>query len=139
MKLRNPDLLTLYTANESFAERLPNAPGSIFVRGDIELSTTLYEQAGTLAVKVRADTTPLTWIRLRWNFTEEERRNEPVRILGDHWERGYGDLVWRGIEPGRMMPWYILVSNGSDACPDTAGRRTEGFGVRVRPGAICAW
>ncbi len=139
MKLRNPDLLTLYTADGECTAPLSPAPGSIFVRGDIELSTTLFEQAGTLSVKVRAASTPLRWIRLRWNFTPDERRDEPVKILGDHWERGYGDLVWRGIEPGRMMPWYILVSNGSDACPDTTGRRTEGFGVRVRPGAVCAW
>ena len=41
-----------------------------------------------------------------------------MKILGDHWERGYGDLAWRGIEPERIMPWYMLVSDGSDADPD---------------------
>ena len=133
MKLRFPDLVTVTCEEVSFA--FSGASGErndvfcFLSRGDGE----------SLSVSLRADGTPVRYIALRWNFTAEERREEPVRILGDHWERGYGDLAWRGIEPERVMPWYMLVSNGSDRDPDVSGRHTEGFGVRVRPRAMVSW
>ncbi|GHU02801.1 hypothetical protein FACS1894147_05520 [Spirochaetia bacterium] len=51
-------------------------------------------------------------------------------VLGDHWERGYGDLEFRGIVPDRVMPWYLLVSHG-----DT----TMGIGVKTGARAFCSW
>ncbi|MTD17194.1 hypothetical protein GIS00_24985 [Nakamurella sp. YIM 132087] len=53
-----------------------------------------------------------------------------VRVLGDHWERGYGDLEWRGPAADRPLPWYFLLQH------DEA---TVGIGVRTGPGAWCAW
>jgi alpha-galactosidase len=52
------------------------------------------------------------------------------RFLGDAWERGYGDLEWRGIVPERVMPWYVL-------CWD--GRQAAGFGVKTGPSALVYW
>ena len=132
MKLRLPDLLTVYTESESFS-----ASAYPLCRGDVEAGLSL--SPDVLSVTLRAGSTPVKYLCLRWNFREDEKRGEPVRILGDHWERGYGDLAWRGIEPERIMPWYMLVSNGSDRNPDCAGRLTEGFGVKVRPGAMVSW
>lgn len=79
------------------------------------------------------------YLILRWNFSDGERRNEPVKIYSDEWERGYGHICWRGIEPERVMPWYISVSNGSDSVRDFSGRFTECFGVKVQPNAMCSW
>lgn len=60
-----------------------------------------------------------------------KRAVEPdVKLLGDHWERSYGDLSWRGVDGNRPMPWYFLVDDG---------RRTDGFGVMVQPNALCSW
>lgn len=53
-----------------------------------------------------------------------------IMILGDHWERSYGDLGWRGIDGGRPLPWYFFISGG---------RRTDGYGVMVQPNALCSW
>jgi len=53
-----------------------------------------------------------------------------MRYLGDHWERSYGDLEWRGEVPGRTMPWYFMAFDGA---------RTHGYGVRTGPGAMCFW
>lgn len=92
-----------------------------------------------LRVRLRAETTPVKYLRLRWVFTEKEKRHEPVRVYGDAWERGYGDLCWQGIVPERCMPWVCAVSNGSDCCADVSGRMTECFGVMVRPSAFCLW
>ena len=133
MKLRLPDLVTIFAAEDSF--RFSGPAGE---RGDVACRLRLTE-GDALEVTMTASGTPLRYLALRWNFTADEKRDEPVKILGDHWERGYGDLAWRGIEPERIMPWYMLVSNGSDADPDFGGRHTEGFGVAVRPHAICSW
>jgi alpha-galactosidase len=53
-------------------------------------------------------------------------------ILGDAWERSYGDLQWRHRQPERPLPWYWLAH-------DVATGATQGMGVDVGPAALCAW
>lgn len=53
-----------------------------------------------------------------------------LRILGDHWERGYGDLEWRGIVAQRIMPWYFLINQGHS---------TFGIGVKTGCRSMCFW
>lgn len=65
-------------------------------------------------------------IRLRWNY----RIPKKALFLSDAWERSYGDMGWKGMSGGRFMPWYFLAS--------TEGK-TLGFGVKVRPSAMCYW
>src|SRR5205085_896966 len=50
--------------------------------------------------------------------------------LGDAWERGYGDLEWRGWAPDRVMPWYVATTDGSG---------THAYGVRTGAAALCLW
>ncbi len=119
MKLRKPDRINIYTETGS-----TDGVDVKFNAGKVTLT---------------ADQTPVRYLRFRWNFTECEKRNEPVKILGDEWERAYATMEWRGIVPVRTMPWVCIVSNGSDSNLNTAGRFTECFGVKVRPGAMCFW
>ncbi len=133
MKLRIPDYAVISTEEKKI--RVPFS--GVYDGGAFVLYASLTD--GALKLSVRADEMPLKSVRLRWNFREDELRGEAVKVLGDHWERGYGDLTWRGIEPERVMPWYMLVSNGSDADGDFTNRFTEGFGVRVQPGAMIFW
>ncbi len=51
-------------------------------------------------------------------------------VLGDHWERGYGDLEWKSASLAGAMPWYFLTDNGKSVC---------GYGVKVQAAAICWW
>ncbi len=81
--------------------------------------------ARQLRVRVSSDA-PLRRVHLRWT----DRVPSVVRVLGDHWERGYGDLEWRGIVPERVMPWYFLTHDGE---------RTHGYGVRTGGGALAHW
>ncbi|HEY5821162.1 MAG TPA: hypothetical protein VIT20_04265 [Propionibacteriaceae bacterium] len=53
-------------------------------------------------------------------------------VLGDAWERSYGDLEWRGHRPERPLPWSHLVQ-------DRARGETWGAGVEVRGGAFAFW
>ncbi|MBQ4085381.1 MAG: hypothetical protein IJC54_02265 [Clostridia bacterium] len=131
MKLRMPDIYRVYTDNCEYTSHSPVS------EGDIRMAASWMGSA--LRVSIAADKTPLKYIMLRWNFADNEKRDEAVHIMGDHYERGYSDLRWAGIEPERIMPWYMLVSNGTDRCADTAGRFTEGFGVKVQTGSIVTW
>jgi alpha-galactosidase len=69
-------------------------------------------------------------VALRWRHHPGGRA--PALVLGDAWERSYGELQWRGIQPERPLPWYWLGT-------DPASGTTAGLGVRTRAGALCCW
>ncbi len=79
-----------------------------------------------LPIRVRSDSSELTFIHLRW----KTKQNEATHFIGDHWERSYGDLEWRSMIPNRVMPWYCLSYDG---------RMLSGFGVKTQPSAFCFW
>ena len=68
----------------------------------------------------------VSFLTLRWKC----RVSGSLAILGDAFERAYGNLEWRGIVPERVMPWYCVTNDGTTC---------EGYGVRVRPNAFCYW
>ncbi len=69
---------------------------------------------------------PVKRVHLRWHGSQEQVQ----LLLGDQWERAYGDLGWRPCIPDRIMPWYFLSWNGS---------ATHGYGVRTGASALCFW
>ena len=133
MKMRMPDYVGLHT--EMGRQYHPFA--ACVRQDDIAVETALCGEV--LHIDLTADSTPVKYITLRWNFTAQEKRTDTVKVYGDVWERSYCNLEWRGIVPDRMMPWVCAVSNGSDQNRDYTGRYTECFGVKVRPNAMCMW
>ena len=129
MHIRMPDLVSLYMEGAGRVDALRHE--------DVKLKLSL--ENGRLHVRLCADTTPMRYVRLRWNFMPNEIPHDPVRVTGDTWERGYGDMQWCGIVPQRCMPWVCAASTGSDMQADDTGRVTYCYGVRVRPGAMCFW
>jgi alpha-galactosidase len=100
-------------------------------RDDAAAAVTFQQAAsGGLAVGISAPGAAVTRVALRWD------RPIPVgaRVLGDAWERGYGDLDWRGIVAERPLPWYALITD-----EDTG--ETFGFGVKTgaAAGALASW
>jgi alpha-galactosidase len=79
-------------------------------------------------VRVTCPSGPLSRVVLRWEI------NLPgdTLYLGDHWERGYGDLQWRFLQPDRIMPWYF-------AAHQTTSGSTFMAGVKTQPAAFCFW
>lgn len=123
--IQNPDYIVIETDETTLDTALRIAGGTACVQaGDITLN--FEERGGALDVRVSAQTSALRVIRLRWNF----RIPSGTRFLGDAWERSYGDLEWRGFSAARAMPWYFLAAMGTE---------TTGYGVRVRPNAMCFW
>ncbi len=133
MQIRTPDYVCLYTENGNdnyqFNECIKNE--DVVVKFSLEKDL--------LHIDLTADTTPVKYVTLRWNFTTQEKRSDIIKVYGDAWERAYCDLEWRSIIADRMMPWVCAVSNGSDQNRDFSGRYTECFGVKAAPNAMCMW
>ena len=52
------------------------------------------------------------------------------RVLGDAWERGYGDLEWKVPEASDVLPWYVLIHGD---------RVTHGYGVMTGCASFASW
>lgn len=76
-----------------------------------------------LAITVQAAT--VRAVRLRWS-----QALSACQVLGDAWERGYGDLEWRGLVAERELPWYALIHDGT---------ALHGIGVATGGAAFASW
>ena len=117
---RTPDVVMI---EEQQAVSVAGKDG-LFALGDVSVETAA--GADALLVYVTAQSAPVKKVRLRWHFANRLKG----RVLGDAWERSYADLGWQNVTPYQTLPWYALV-NQDDA--------TVGYGVKVRPAAVCSW
>jgi alpha-galactosidase len=116
-----PIAATLFT--ESGARPLARS-GNHWQAPGIDLTTEPAEHSP--ALRLRTPTENPLRLHVRWATILPN----DVRLLGDAWERSYGDLAFRGMEPERILPWYVLA---------TDGRVIHAFGVRTAPAALCFW
>ncbi len=143
MKLRLPDQIKIFSSSVGFpAEGLTFSGGGCSARrDDVFVSMSIDkddEKSGkeSLALILTAVESPVKYLRLRWNFSSDEKR-ENVRICGDAWERAYGDLEWRGAVPERIAPWYMLVADGKNSSNGIG--RCDAYGVKTQPSALASW
>ena len=123
--LRTPDAVAVYLEKQ----RVPlKRAGARWTGAAIEVVTEPRKsaQGGELPISLIAPRDAVMKIGLRWKGSVPEA----WRFLGDHWERSYGDLEWRGIVPHRLMPWYFLASDG---------QRAQGCGVKTGCASIACW
>ena len=79
-----------------------------------------------LYVYLKASNVRPKYICMRW----KHRITEFVRILGDAWERSYGDLEWRSLNGEQFMPWYFLAHSEKE---------TVGCSVVVQPNSLVSF
>lgn len=77
-------------------------------------------------VWLKAESTYPKFVCMRWNHCIKE----PVKIMGDKWERSYGDMEWHSLNGEIFMPWYFLAHSGKE---------TVGCGVMVQPGSFVSF
>ena len=82
--------------------------------------------AAGMPIRIEAPEAPLLRVHLRWHAAVPER----WCILNDQWERSYGDLEWRGLAAGRVLPWYFLAFDG---------RATHGYGLATGGSCFAFW
>ncbi|OOQ62311.1 hypothetical protein BC343_02845 [Mucilaginibacter pedocola] len=65
-------------------------------------------------------------VRLKWKYESKKYS----KVLGDHWERTYGDLGWKTADANARNPWYVLLHDA---------KQTAAFGVKTGCNTICYW
>ena len=107
-----------------------NAPRSLMRSGaewsSGDMVVRLHAAPAGQKVKLASPTLALTHVHLRWagSFAGD------AVILGDQWERSYGDLEWRAMVPDRVLPWYCAMNDRTV---------THGYGVRTGSAALAFW
>ena len=102
LKFSESAYMTVKTEQETY--KIPQSGAKVTI-GDICIE--IQENGEQEDVYLTADTSAVEWIKIRWN----QRFPRQVKILGDVWERGYGEFQWRGMSASRVMPWYFLASH----------------------------
>ena len=122
LKVNRPDFIELTTETKTVTAKWKNDDYNLD-----DINVKLNQDNEHLAIFLTAQTSKVKWIKLRWNNLSWDKN---VRFLGDAWERGYGDMEWKGMNPNRFMPWYFCAkSEAKSIC----------YGVKVRPSAMCFW
>lgn len=122
LKVNKPDFMELTTETKTVTAKWENDDYNLD-----DINVKLNQDNEHLAIFLTAQTSKVKWIKLRWNNLSWDKN---VRFLGDAWERGYGDMEWKGMNPNRFMPWYFCAkSEAKSVC----------YGVKVRPSAMCFW
>jgi alpha-galactosidase len=121
--LRAPDRVVVQTPTGD-GELRPDTGERWTGDGGLVVTTTM--RPGALHVTLAAPAVAVTRLHLRWRG----RLSDTRLILGDAWERGYGDLEWRSWVPDRVMPWYFATYDGA---------LTHTYGVRTGARAFCFW
>lgn len=122
LKVNRLDFIELTTETKTVTAKWKNDDYNLD-----DINVNLNQDNEHLAIFLTAQTSKVKWIKLRWNNLSWDKN---VRFLGDAWERGYGDMEWKGMNPNRFMPWYFCAkSEAKSVC----------YGVKVRPSAMCFW
>lgn len=122
LKVNRPDFIELTTETKTVTAKWENDDYNLD-----DINVKLNQDNEHLAIFLTAQTSKVKWIKLRWNNLSWDKN---IRFLGDAWERGYGDMEWKGMNPNRFMPWYFCAkSEAKSIC----------YGLKVRPSAMCFW
>jgi hypothetical protein len=124
---RHPDLAGIFSTESGdrvILKREAESWHSSSPKIDVEVRTELASEG--ILIKVSAPNNPVTRVHLRWNLQVPNT----VVVLGDAWERSYGDLAWRGITPERPLPWYFATHHDGV---------THAYGVKTGARAFCFW
>ena len=126
--LRQPSFAWVVVGDaEDEAPRAMGCSGERWTGAGVELRCAV--GAAELELTLSAPKVSVRRVHLRW----VGKTVATARVLGDAWERSYGDLAWMAMEAERVLPWYCVVETGG------SGERTQGYGVRTGAGAFCFW
>lgn len=104
--------------------KLTSSGGNAFTYQDIHVE--LKASRDGSAVFVQSPSESLQSIRLQWKYNTSSY----TKLLGDHWERSYGDLAWNTPQAAVKAPWYLLLHDA---------KHTACFGVKTGTNSICYW
>jgi len=111
-----------------------------------EITVRLPASGNNTAVVVESPVQALHYVRLLWNLPSLK----PASVLGDHWERTYGDLQFAPPSFDKKMPWYFIAREAGTSPGSATGTAygsatatTQGtttcFGVKTGCNSIAYW
>ena len=125
--LRPPDHVTAYADLQQPLKLDSSSAGEHWRGSGVEVDSIVSAQS--VAITVASPQVELRYVHLRWQMTV----STDLLVLGDAWERSYGDLAWRSLVPERVLPWYFATldehSAGTFHC----------YGVKTGAAALCFW
>ena len=98
-----------------------------------EVSVRLPASGNNTVVVVESPVQALHYIRFLWNLPSLK----PANVLGDHWERTYGDLQFNPPSFDKKMPWYF-IAQGEGASTTAAQGGSAGTAQGASYGASTA-
>jgi alpha-galactosidase len=104
--------------------KLSGTNGSVFTHEDVRVE--IKASGDAQAVYVQSPAADIQGIKLHWKYNTSGY----TKVLGDHWERTYGDLAWKAPENNVKNPWYVLLHDD---------KQTAGFGVKTGAATMCWW
>ncbi len=69
---------------------------------------------------------PVCVVKVVWKNTYFD----DAKLLGDEWERAYGNMEWKKIDASGKMPWYFFAYEN---------KKIYAFGVKTQPNSFCYW
>ena len=118
------------TAYGGFQQTLPVAAIPLTPRGErwsgggVEVESK--PEGESLRFTLTSPARPIALVHVRW----KRRIPADLTILGDAWERSYGELGWRNLIPERVLPWYFATFDG---------KTCHAYGVKTDSCALCFW
>ncbi|WP_158993708.1 alpha-galactosidase [Mucilaginibacter sp. L196] len=91
-----------------------------------DITVKLHYNHADLGASVHSPTMALHNVQLQWTYAVPSSSI----VLGDHWERTYGDVHFQPALFSRKLPWYFVLHNGA---------ATTCFGVKTGCNTICYW
>ncbi len=84
------------------------------------------DNAGGMPIQVESPRIAVSRVVLHWSHATRP----DALVLGDAWERSYGELHWTTPASRRPLPWYFLLRMAEE---------TFGFGVETGAASIACW
>ncbi|MEO8413482.1 MAG: hypothetical protein ABI472_07465 [Ginsengibacter sp.] len=82
--------------------------------------------ADKIEVYAQSPTVALQKVKLSWKYATAGT----AVILGDAWERTYGNISWQKINEAKILPWYCVAHDDDN---------TVCFGVKTGCNTFCSW
>ena len=120
--IRMPDAVVILSEDNTFT--MQSSDKTTWMYKDVTVR--VKEEGNSIAVFVTSSTVSLKEVRISWRYAMATGSV----LLGDAWERTYGDISWQKEDATRLLPWYCAQHTGND---------TYCFGVKTSGNAFCGW
>lgn len=120
--LQMPDAIEIFSGDKYFSMQSSDKHKWIYQDVVVELK----KLTDKIEVYFQSPTLTLKEVKISWEYSPAKNAG----ILGDAWERTYGDVSWQKINAQKKLPWYCIAHDENS---------TTCFGIKTGCNTICSW